>query len=65
MKPNKADRCGDLLSIAAKRGIKANQTRGSKLKRGKIRTKRIPLIAQSRKGPVSLSVRFFNETGLY
>ena len=35
MNPNNAERCGVFVSIAEKIGIKANQARGSKLKRGK------------------------------
>ena len=65
MNPNYAERCGVFASIAENRGIKANQARGSKLKRGKIRTKRIPLIAESRNGRGSLSIRFFTNTSLY
>ena len=65
MNPNKAALCGVFASIAEKRGMKANQARDSKLKRGKISTKRIPLMAASRNGRGSLSVRIFTNTGLY
>ena len=65
MNPIIAERCGVFVSIAEKRGIKANQARGSKLKRGKVRTKRIPLTAESRNGRGSLSTVFFTNISLY
>jgi len=64
MKPNKAALCGVVFSNAKNRGIQATQAKPSRLYSGKVRTSNIPLKADSRKGLISLSVRYFKGSGL-